>query len=130
MLSLIHEQHFHTEQLQGVLDRCSHIQPFCGITTLFLRVGKQRQILHPVFHGHLPLQLCEDLAVVIQTGRSTNIFRGSTDCYHRHDRWVRFFFSEPLGHTRNHGRFPHPSCPIEGQHRVPPVPLNESHQVT
>ena len=74
MLRFIHEHHFHTQQSKRVLDRFSHLQPFCRVTTLSLRVGKQRQILHPVSHRHMPLQLFEHLAVVIQTSRSANIF--------------------------------------------------------
>src|SRR5947209_16413115 len=64
MLRFIHEYHFHTQQRKRVLDRFSHLQPLCGITTLSLWVGKQRQILPPISHGHMPLELFENLAKV------------------------------------------------------------------
>ena len=77
----------------------------------------------------MPLQLFEDLAVVIQTGRSANIFLIGMDDDHWHDQGVWFFCSQFLGHPLHDGRFPHPSCPKDGQDRVPPVPRNASHQV-
>src|SRR5437868_9386329 len=111
MLRFIHEYHFHTQQRKRVLDRFSHLQPLCGITTLSLWVGKQRQILPPISHGHMPLELFENLAVVIQTSRSANIFRLGTDDNHWHDRWIRFFCSQLFGHPLHDSRFPHSSCP-------------------
>src|SRR5713101_8204193 len=100
MLRLIYEHPFHSQQGKGIDYSLPHLKPLRRVRTLFPRMGQQRQVSHAVVHCYMTrAELIQNLAVVIQTRGSTNVFRRSLDLYYWHTGGVGFFGSTMLRHT-------------------------------